>query len=652
MGQPAASSSNPKHRTTAVTRGRVVLLALLALLVAGGVEAYRAWQVVSDVRQGRALLRDGQHQIETKRLDATPGDLAAARRQFAGAGARFSAARSTLDGDPLLAAVRHVPFAGGQADAAVLLATIGEQAAAIGAEGVDAAEAFENAKAQGEGTLPEKSVSIFESVDPHIDAVESRLSDVDRRRSEIGGRSLLPSVRSALTEFDARRARLREFLDTYKRARAFAPEFLGFSGPKTYLVLAQNNAELLPTGGLVSVVGTVRLNQGKVEEMEFQDAVQFGEDWMARTHQYVEPPLPLKQYLLKDTSWNLLVSNWSPDFPTSARSATRFFDLGGGQSVDGVIGINVTTLERLLQVTGPVDVPEFGVTVTSDNAYELTEQYTRAPYEPKADRKAFAALLADQVLRRVLHPAPGQWSALVDTTQDLGDQKDLLLYSSDPKQEELIRQWGWDGGVKYSSGDHLMLVDASVNSTKLNAVVTHSADVQVQLDREGAATTTVTVDYNNDLASWERGKDPELVSKLMLGGLYGGYVRLLTPPGSRIVSVRDGSGDVGLEEVSRENGLTVFGRFFALPRDTKQRLAFTYKTPPVVEKQGDTWTYRLNVQRQPGWFLPLNVQVRAPEGMHSESILLDDKPLAGDASGLKIDLSRDRVLTVRFKANS
>jgi len=51
MGQPAASSSNPKHRTTAVTRRRVVLLALLALLVAGGVEAYRAWQVVSDVRQ-------------------------------------------------------------------------------------------------------------------------------------------------------------------------------------------------------------------------------------------------------------------------------------------------------------------------------------------------------------------------------------------------------------------------------------------------------------------------------------------------------------------------------------------------------------------------------------------------------------------------
>ena len=204
--------------------------------------------------------------------------------------------------------------------------------------------------------------------------------------------------------------------------------------------------------------------------------------------------------------------------------------------------------------------------------------------------------------------------------------------------------------MNYASGDHLMVVDASVNSTKLNAVVKHSADVDVQLGEDGAATTTVTLDYDNDLRSWERGRDPELVENLMLGGLYGGYVRLMTPPGSKIISVRDDSHDVGLEEVGRENGLSVFGRFFALPRDTKERLSFTYKTPPVAVKDGDGWTYTLELQRQPGWELPLDQRVAAPAGMRRTETSIDGELVATSSAGsLPIDLSRDRVITIRFK---
>ena len=145
-----------------------------------------------------------------------------------------------------------------------------------------------------------------------------------------------------------------------------------------------------------------------------------------------------------------------------------------------------------------------------------------------------------------------------------------------------------------------------------------------------------------------QGKDPELVYHLMAGGMYGGYTRLLTPPGTRVLSVKDAAGEVGIEEVGREQGLTVFGRFFAMPRDTRQRLVFTYATPPVVDKQGDTWTYRLNLRRQPGWELPLTVRVAAPPGMRADGVLLDGEPYASRTVDMHIDLSHDRVLTMRF----
>lgn len=646
------SARSRTARVRALPWGRASLVVLLLLALAGGYEAYRLRAVMADVNAGRAQLRDGQGVIERRRLDASPEDLATARGDFWRAGASFQSARSALDRDRAVAVAAHLPWLGGQVGAARALTDIGIDAAAIGAAGVDAADAFNTVRAQGDGTLPEKTQQVFAAVDPKVAGIEQRLASVDASRAAIGSGWLAGPMRRGVDELDARRQRLADFLQTYQRARAFTPEFLGFNGTRTYLVLAQNEAELLPSGGLVSVVGTVRLTDGRVDDMQFQDAVRFGSQWMERTNAYVEPPKPLKQYLLKDTSWNLAVSNWSPDFLTSAQSAQRFWELGGGGPVDGVIALDVRTLVRLLAVVGAVDVPEYDVTVDANNAFDLTEQYTREAYavQGNGDRKAFTAVLADRVLRKVLRPEAGQWSQLIDTVQLLGDEKDMQLYIANDAQEKLVREFGWDGRLQYTGGDYLQLVDASVNSTKLNAVIDRKATVDVQLAADGATTTTVRVDYTNDLKSWERGRDPVLVEKLMLKGLYGGYLRLLTPPGSRIVSVTDGQGEVGLEETGREQGLTVFGRFFAMPRDTSRALSFTYTTPSTIVQRGSDWTYTLQLRRQPGWELPsLTVRVAPPDGMRTSAILIDGEPAASNEGGVKVDLSRDRTLTVRMR---
>ena len=194
-----------------------------------------------------------------------------------------------------------------------------------------------------------------------------------------------------------------------------------------------------------------------------------------------------------------------------------------------------------------------------------------------------------------------------------------------------------------TGGDSLMVVDASVNSTKFNQVIEHSASVDVRLDAAGKANTTVTLDYFNNLGPWERGKDPELVSKLMVGGMYGGYVRLLTPPGSRVLSVKDKGGEVGVEAVTRENGLSSFGRYFALPRDTKQQLTFTYATPPVVQRDDSGWTYTLHLRREPGWSLPpVALSIAAPDGMRATAVSIDGETSSQSAARMTVDLDKGR----------
>jgi hypothetical protein len=605
---------------------------------------YRA--LYADAAEGRSLLREAQDILEAGRLDVGEEELARAEDRLVRAGRLFDSAQARLDRDPFLTVAGLLPLAGDQVKAGREMTGIGLEASLAGLLAVEAARDFNAIRIGEGGTLLAKSVVLLERVGPEMDSLEARLGTIDERRRRIDESGLLPPLAAAVHELDGQRERVHELVQDYRRARDLVPSVLGFSGPRTYLLLAQNNAELLPTGGLISVYGLITVHEGRIEEMFFEDAIAFGDRWMKAGH-YVEPPGPLANYLLKDWSWNLALANWSPDFPTAARQAQWFFEAGGGRPVDGVIGITVTTLEKLLGVTGPVDVPEYQVRVTSENALDVIEAHTRTPAHPGDDRKAIAGLIADEVLGRVLHAGPSQWSPLLDTLQEVGNGKDLLIYLNDANEQRLVRELGWEGGLRDGPGDYLMVVDASVNSTKLNIAMDQFLRLDVTLDELGNAHHRVTLGYVNNLPRWQEGRDPELVRRLMLGGTYGGYVRLLTPLGSHLVGVTERGRNIGLEEISEEGAKTVFGRFFALPSGGEKALQIEYVAPTIVDVGPDHWQYRLFIQKQPGQqALPTTIRVVPPEGMKIKSILANGDPYL---SGSEVALVLEHDWTLEFE---
>ncbi len=627
--------------------GAVLTIALLS--AAAALRYYPTYRQVveakEDLRSAEALLRD-------EGLDASADDLTQAEARLSRASDGFRSALGFLQEDPLLRATEWLPVLGDQTAAARELAQVGVDGADIGLEGVEAARAYHEVRNEESGTLTEKALVVLERTQPHMAAMRELLTEMVQGRHDIDGVSLLAPLTSAVQELDRDVEELAELVETYEEAAAFLPDFLGFHGPRTYLVLAQNNAELLPTGGLISVYGVLTLREGRIEEMEFHDAIDFGEEWQARTGDYVEPPGPLKTYLLKDWSWNLSVSNWSPHFPTAARQAQALFQRGGGHPVDGLIAINVTTLEELLRVTGPVEIEEYGITVTAENALDVTEELTRTALEPGTDRKAFVAFLADELVRRLMEAPPSQWTSLVETVQRLREEKNLLYYSYDPQIQALAERMELDGGLRPTLGDYLMLVEASVNSTKLNIAIDEEVRMRVELDALGNAHSQVDVTYGNNVASWEQGRDPLLVTRLMLDGLYGGYLRLLTPAGSRLLGVWEGGAQVGAEEVSREQDKQVFGRFFALPRESSKQLTFRYLSPGVVLANGSLHEYRLLIQKQPGAAAhPVTLSIALPEGAKLIRAELDGEELKA-LDEIETDLRRDRELVVCYRLES
>lgn len=635
--------------------GLKLALALLAVAAIGGLTAlatlhYRA--LYDDAVEAKEQLLAAQESLQGKRLDASAADLEQAEARFRAAGEGFRDSRDALQSDPLVWALQRLPGIGRQLSVAEEVLEMGAEASGMGLKGVAVAEEYQTVKTETESSITEKTMTLLDRVEPHMAELEKQLTAIVSSREQINDDRLLPPLSAALREVDEHRDELQELVDTYHQSAVLFPDFLGFRGPRTYLVLAQNNAELLPTGGLISVYGTLTLNEGRIQEMHFADAIAFGEEWQRQGLGYVEPPAPLKDYLLKDWSWNLGLSNWSPHFPTAARQALFFYEKSGGPPVDGVIGINVNTLQELLDVTGAVSVEEYGVTVDSANALDVTEELTRSPLEPGDDRKAFVAFLAEEMLHRLMRLPSDSWTPLLDTVDDLRDRHDVLFYPLDPTLQAVANEMGLDGSVQQPSGDYLMLVEASVNSTKLNIVIDEQVSINATLDEMGNARTEVQLHYENDLSDWEKGRDPELVRKLMLQGLYGGYLRILAPANSRLLSAGVDGVEAGLSELSAEEGKTVFGRFFSLPRDSKRDLSFRYVTPAVVDFSGDAAEYRLFIQKQPGAVaFPLKMSFTLPAGAKAVSLSLDGRLLDKRHLEIETDLSQDREIVLRYETD-
>jgi hypothetical protein len=411
---------------------------------------------------------------------------------------------------------------------------------------------------------------------------------------------------------------------------------------------------MLGSGGFILVYGFLTFDQGRLEQLFFDDVHGIYFDWRERTGEYIEPPRPLKAYLLRDWSMGLGEASWWPDFPTVAEEAIELYrrEAGSEEPIDGVIGINFLTLEKLLEVTGPVTVEQYGVTVDSQNVTEQTLIITHPePLRPwDTHSYDFTAYLAQDVIARSLAIDSSRWAPILTALHTLGQEKNLLLYSRDEEVQEVIAEQGWDGRVMPASGDYLMVVDSSLNGTKLNLVVEPSIQVDISLDDLGNARNTVTITYANQYTNWAQGVDPHLASLVVGAGtvtVYGNYLRLLVPEGSAIQDVREQGTSVGAEAVWQEHGKTVLGRYFALTQDATKTLSFTYVVPSVLDTSQNPFTYRLVVQKQPGTeAIPLRISVEPPSWAKAVSLELDGTSVESSSLEVSTDLRVDRTLVV------
>ncbi|MFE9693548.1 DUF4012 domain-containing protein [Micromonospora sp. NPDC005806] len=237
-------------------------------------------------------------------------------------------------------------------------------------------------------------------------------------------------MREALLGLRTELDRLGDLTSAADQGARLLPPLLGVDGPRRYLLVSQNPAELRATGGVFGGYAVLRAESGRIRM-----TAQGSSSGLER----FDPPLRLSPELRR--LWNDLPGtyaadvNLSPDFPTAAALYREIVRRRTGTTVDGILAVDPVVLSYLLGVVGPVAVPGEPAlaggtvvrTLLSDSYRDLAG---------KAQEQYFVAA-SSAVVGAVLTKRVNQRELLTIFNRSIAERR-MLFWSFHPEEQRVL----------------------------------------------------------------------------------------------------------------------------------------------------------------------------------------------------------------------
>ncbi|MBI3573299.1 MAG: DUF4012 domain-containing protein [Candidatus Kerfeldbacteria bacterium] len=382
--------------------------------------------------------------------------------------------------------------------------------------------------------------------------------------------------------------------------------------PKEYLVVFQNNDELRATGGFPGTFLLVQFDRGTFKVLDAPGTGPYSlSDQIPKN---MRPPQPI---LAVGSSWAFQDTTWFLDVPTSASFMLNFYEQARGFEPDGVIFLTPQIVETLLKITGPIGMPNYGVSVTADNFVAATEDQVEFHYDKAVNKpKQFLLDMMPALIGELSHLGGQQGFQAAASVIEQADEANLLFYSRDQKTEQAASSLAWAGDIGKPMGDFLAVTDSNLGGGKTDRVIQETISTNINL-QPATIEHTVTIirhhqgDPNNTLQNFTnrdfiRVYAPANATLTDISGESvppDGFFFAPAPGTATPATLTAAEGQELLDpnrgiRVTHESGKTVFGAWSILPLGQQQTITFRYTTPRNPDIKSASYT--LDWQKQPG----------------------------------------------------
>jgi len=576
---------------------------------------------------------------------ARDGDSARAAALFAEAERQFTAARDRL-GSVVNVPSLVVPVLGSNVYAARELSRLGVDLSRSGRELAEQVNSDQLRFVNGRVPLENVAAAApsFDRAARTLEASKADLAAIPTSYLVSQVKDGLRKVRSDVTGAarDASRA---------AAAARIGPQVLGPVGPKRWLVLGQNPAELRGTGGLIGNWGILTAANGKIELDQLQRVAALNTLGNPSTRVLNAPRDYVDRYKRFDPTRTLQNANISPDFPTVSKVIADVYGQSGSPPVDGVIAVDPIGLAALMELTGPVNVAGWPTPITAANVVDVTLHDAYAAFARTPERADFLGDVAQESIKRATSGDLGNLAALSRSLGTAADQGHISLWFEDRPAQHLVDEIGIGGRLPSAKqGDSLLVSNTNAGGNKLDYYLRRAIDYSVTVTpsadgREALTTGTIGVQLDNTVPA---SGVPQIAAGPYEGAtdrfVYGQNHSYLSVYSPLSMTGAQANGQPANVESAKELGRNVFSSYVDAFSQAGTNLALDVAGKVGLRKDG--W-YDLTLIHQPTLHPDrVTVRVAVPAGYQVlEARGLD--VVDGVATGT-IDLDRTRTVRVRI----
>lgn len=442
----------------------VVLLVLLGIVLLVGLTGYQALKA-------RTALQQTAADLETFRSQLSSGDLDGSRATLADAQKHARDARGDTDG-PGWWLTGHLPQIGPNVRAVQSVSEVTDRLTSrVLPDVVTAAQVLDPTSLRPRHGRVE--LAPIQRAEPAVVRASTRLHDEAEAVRAIDTSDLAPQIAAPVDDLRDKIDRADQLADRASRAVRLLPSMLGADGPRRYLFLFQNNAEIRSTGGIPGAFATMVARDGKVTLGSQGDAGTLG--------RFPKPVTRLTRDEKELYGPNLgsypQDVNFTPDFPRSAEIISAMDKRTTGRTVDGVVSVDPVALSYLLRGTGPVRTAG-DRTLQANTVVQMLLSKVYAEIQDPAQQNVFYNEAARSVFDAV-SAGKGDPRSVLNGLVQAASERRMLVWSAHPDEQKLLTSTAMSGGLDSGSSEspHVGVYFNAAGAYKLDYYLDYTVNV-------------------------------------------------------------------------------------------------------------------------------------------------------------------------------
>ncbi|AYJ48117.1 DUF4012 domain-containing protein [Rhodococcus sp. P1Y] len=562
--ESAPRSSTSKKRPVLIGVGVVVLIVVAFV-------AWLAYEAVS-AKSNLEATRTAANSAKDALLD---GDVQGAKAAAADASNSAAKAQNAASSLPFTVA-GAVPYLGSP------IATITEIADVVHGLAVDVLEPASDASAsispdsivEGGGRV---NLQALIDAEPVLASTSAAAEDLYARAQAIEDPAYLGVVQDARVQLENQTHDLAGLLTNTYTASKLVPTMMGASGPRSYFLAFQTNAEARGTGGLLGGFGILRAEDGtaRVDTLGSNNELEFAERPIDLGPEYNALWGP------RNTTTDFRNSNASPNFPYAGQIWSSMWAEQTGEQLNGAIGTDPIALGYILDATGPITLAD-GEVISGDNVVEVTLSTAYSRFgDDQIARKAYLQEIAAAVVGKMTTGvAPTR--KLLDAVGRAGSEGRIQIWSADPAEQDVLSGTKIGHTLPDDPAPYANVVVNNAGGNKLDYYlardISYTAESCTGPTRKSTVTATLTNNVDpNGLTSY-------VASTFQPGVPYGtneSIVYLYGTQGAKIVSTKVDGVSAFSVQGGTELGHPVQAAYLTVPPGESSTVVWELEEPSV-----------------------------------------------------------------------